>query len=73
MLHDNVNISNLMVYARSIEKEKPKKKSKDAKRSRSFDGGSSKNSLEIQDNPKFKKWGSDQVPTKFPIACGDRV
>ena len=62
-----------MVYAKRVEEARTKIKSRDSKRDRSFDGGSSKNSLEIQDNPKFKKWGSNQVPTKFPIACGDRV
>ena len=31
------------------------RKSRDAKRERSSDGGSSKNRLEIQDKPRFKK------------------
>ena len=39
----------------------------------SFDGSSSKNRIDIQDKPKFKKLGSNQVPTKFQRASGDRV
>ena len=31
------------------------------------------NRLEIQDKPKFKKRVSNQVPSKFPRASGDRV
>ena len=53
MLHDNMNISCLMVYARRVEEARAKRKSRDAKRSRSFDGGPSKNRLEIQGKPKF--------------------
>ena len=68
MLHDNKNISHLMVYARTVEDAKDNRKSIDAKRDRSFVGGSSKNRIEIQDNPNFKKRGSNQVPSKFPRA-----
>ena len=73
MLHDNMNISRLMVHARRIEEARAKRKSRDATRARSFDGGSSKNRLEIQDKPRFKKRFSNQVPSKFPRATGDRV
>ena len=73
MLLDNINISHLMVYERRVEKAKVKRKSRDANRARSFDGGSSKNRFEMQDKPKFKKRGSNQVPTKFPRASNDRV
>ena len=31
------------------------------------------NRLEIKDKPKFKKWGSNQLPTKFPRASGDKL
>ena len=54
MLYDNMNISHLMVYARRVEKERHKSKSRDAKRERSFYGGSSINRLEIQDKPRFR-------------------
>ena len=55
MLHDNMDISCLIVYARKAEEAMAKLKSRDAKRARSCDGGSSKNRLEIQDKPRFKK------------------
>ena len=59
-----------MVHARRVEEARAKGKSRDAKRARSFDGGSSKNRLEIQEKPRFKKWVSNQVPSKFPRTSG---
>ena len=55
MLHDNMNISRLMLYAIRVEEATAKKKSRDAKIARSFDGGSSNNRLQIQEKPRFKK------------------
>ena len=54
MLHDNMNISHLMVYARRVEEARAKRKSRDAKRERSYDGCSSKNKLEIKDKPRLE-------------------
>ena len=54
MLHDNMNIYLLMVHFKHVEEARSRRKSRDAKRARSFDGGSSKNRLEIQDKPIFK-------------------
>ena len=62
MLHDNMNISLLMVHARSVDKARAQRKSRDAKRARSYEGGFLKNSREIQDKPRFNKWVSSQVP-----------
>ena len=62
-----------MVHANHVEEGRYKWKNNDAKRARSFDGGSSKNRLEIQDKPRFKKRVSTQVPSKFPKASDDRV
>ena len=73
MLHDNMNIFRLMVHATRVEEARSKRKSRDAKRERSYDGGSSKNRFKIQDKPRFKKRVSNQVPSKFPRASGDRV
>ena len=73
MIHNNMNISHLMVHAKHKEKERSRRKINDAKRLRSFFGSSSKNKLEIQDKPIFKKVVSSQVPSKFPKASGDRV
>ena len=49
------------------------RKSIEAKRARSFDGCSSKERLEIQDKPRFKKRVYNQVPSKFPKAMDDKV
>ena len=74
MLHDNTKISHLMVHDKHVEKEaRFRRKSRDAKRARSFDGGSSKNRREIQDKPRFKNRVSNQVPYKFPKSCDDRM
>ena len=40
MLHDNMNISHLIVQAKIVEGARTRRKSRDAKRARSFDGGS---------------------------------
>ena len=43
-------------------------KSRDANRAKSYDGGYSNGRLDIQENPRFKKRVSNQVPSKFPKA-----
>ena len=60
-LHDNINISYLMVNAKHVEEARAKRKSRDTKRERSFDGGRSMNRVEILYKPRFKK----QVLIKF--------
>ena len=62
-----------MVHPKHVEEARARRKSKDVKRARSFDGSSSKNSLEIQDKPRSKKHVSRKVPTKFPKASGGMV
>ena len=49
ILHDNMNISCLMVHGRRLEEARDKRKSRYSKRARPFNGGSSKNRLQIQD------------------------
>ncbi|TMW89230.1 hypothetical protein EJD97_017470 [Solanum chilense] len=44
MLHDNMNISRLMVHTKYMQEERSRRKSRDAKRARSFAGGRSGNS-----------------------------
>ena len=73
ILHVHMNIYRLMVQAQYVEEARAKRKSRDGKRARSFEGASSKNRLEIQDKPKFKKQVSNQVPSKFPKAKDYRV
>ncbi|XP_015068638.1 uncharacterized protein LOC107013173 [Solanum pennellii] len=45
----------------------------DAKRARSYEGGTYNGRCEIQDKPKFKKRFSNQVPYKFTKARNYRV
>ena len=56
-----------------VEEERAKRKSRDDNWARSSDGGFSKNRPAIQNMFKFKKVVSNQVPTEFPRASGDRV
>ena len=65
MLHDNINISRLMVHARRVEEARERRKSRDFKRARSFDGSSSMIMLEVQDKPRFQKRFSNQVPSMY--------
>ena len=53
MLHDNINISGLMVHDQKFLEARLKKNSRDTNRVRSYDGGSSKGSLDIQDKLRF--------------------
>ena len=73
MPHENMNISRLIVHAQQVEQARAKRNIRDTKGERSFDGGSSKGRLDIQDKHRFKKRFSNQVPSKFPKACDDRV
>ena len=45
VLHANMNIYRLMVHAQHVEEARAKRKSRDAKRVKSFDSGSSKGRL----------------------------
>ena len=47
MLHDNMNISRLVVHSKQVEEARAKRKTRDSKRIRYFDGCSSKGRLEI--------------------------
>ena len=43
-----------------------------AKKARSFESGSSKNRLDVQDRPKFMKRFSNQVPSNFSKNQNDK-
>ena len=47
MLHDNLNISHLIVHVEQVEETRVKRKSSDSKNARYFYGGSSKGRLDI--------------------------
>ena len=68
-----MTISRLMVYSQQFEHARAKRRSRDAKREKSYDGCSSKSSLEIQDNPTFNKRVSKQFCFKLPKARDNRV
>ena len=55
MIHDNMNIFHLIAHAQQVEDTMIKRKSRDSKNTRSFDGGSWEGRLDIQDKPRYKK------------------
>ena len=73
MLQENLHISNLMVHSKHVEEARDRRKSIHAKREKSYDGGYSKNSFHIQQEPIFKKWISSQFPSKLPKTSVNRV
>ena len=73
MFHDIMEISRLMVHAQQVETTTHKKKTRNAKKARSYDGVASKGNLEIQDKPRFKKRFSNQVPSNSPRVNKGRV
>ena len=71
--HYNMKISRLMGPSQHVEKVRDKRKTRDAKRARCFDGDFSKGRLEIQNNPSFKKRVSNKFRYKFPMSRDDKV
>ena len=62
---DNMNFSCLVVHAQQIEKSRIRRKSRDAKKTKSYEVCSSNGRLDIQDKPRFKKRFYNQVTSKF--------
>lgn len=55
-----------MVHAEQGEETRLKRKNREFKRAKFYEGGTSKGSLEIQDKSRFKKMVSNKVPQNFP-------
>ena len=73
MLHNNMNISLQTVHAQQVEESRLRRKNREVKRDKSFESGASKERLEIQDKPKFKKRFSNQVTSQYSKDCDDTV
>ncbi|TMX03309.1 hypothetical protein EJD97_017135 [Solanum chilense] len=73
ILHDNMDISRLMLHAHQVEETRLKRKNKEYKMTKAYEGGISKGRLEIEYNPRFKNRVSNQVPSNFPKNNKDRV
>ena len=54
MLHDNMDMSCLMVDSQQVKESRIKMKIKDANRERSHEEGTSNGKLQVQDKPKLK-------------------
>ncbi|KAK4706303.1 hypothetical protein R3W88_034137 [Solanum pinnatisectum] len=73
MLHDNMDISRLMVYAQQVEETRLRKKSREVKRARPEDGNFSKSKFEGQSGPRFKKRFFNQSSSNAPKPIKYRV
>ena len=62
-----------MVHVQQVQEAMAKRKSSDVKRERSYDGGSSKGRLDIQDKPRSKKKVSNHVHSNILKDRDDRV
>lgn len=62
MLHDNTDLSMLMVHSQKVEKSRLRKTKWEAKKAISFESGSSLSRLHINDSRKLKKWFLNKVP-----------
>ena len=58
----------LMAHAQQVEETRHKRKNKEFKRAKSYEGGTSKGRLDIQDKTRLKKRNFNQVPSKLPKA-----
>ena len=47
IIHDNINISLLMVHAQQVQETRLRRTNRDAKKARSYEGGCSKGRLDI--------------------------
>ncbi|XP_069145969.1 uncharacterized protein [Solanum lycopersicum] len=67
-----MDISWLMLHAHQVKESSLRKRKREAKRAKSFESGSSKSRLDVQDKPKFEKRFSNQVPSYFTKNFNDR-
>ena len=66
MIHDNLNISHLIVHAKQVEEARVEKMSRDANRARSYDCGFSNGRLDIQENQSSKRGSPIKFLPNFP-------
>ncbi|KAK4729735.1 hypothetical protein R3W88_022723 [Solanum pinnatisectum] len=73
ILHDNMDISHLMVYGQQIEETRFRKKNREVKRARTDDENFSKGKFEGQSGLRCKKRFSNQGSFSGPRVKKDRV
>ncbi|KAH0706305.1 hypothetical protein KY285_010808 [Solanum tuberosum] len=73
ILHDNMDISRLIVYAQQVEETSLRKKNREVKRARTDDRNSYKGKFEGQGRSRFRKRFSNQGSSSAPRVNKDRV
>ena len=61
-----------MIHIQQVEDSHLRKRNRESKKAKSFEGSSSKSRLDVQDKLKFKKMFSNQVPSNFSKNRNDR-
>ena len=73
MLHDNMNLSRLMVHVQQVEESRKRKQTRVGNKSRQADENfSRKSSIEIRDKSRFKKEFSHQGESSSSKGLHDR-
>ena len=67
----NMDISLFMVHSQQVEETRLKKKNREFKRAKSYEGGTSKGRLEIQDNLRLNKRVFNEVISNLPMRNKD--
>ena len=65
IFHDNMDPSRLMVHAQQVEESRLRRSNRESNRANSFESGSSKSRLDVQDKPKFNKRFKSTVSSSF--------
>ena len=73
MLHENINISRLIVHAHQVEETQVKWKNTEFIRGKCYEGGTSKGRLDIQDKPMIKNRVCNKCPSNIPKVRNGRV
>ena len=60
-----MGLSSFMVHAQHVLETRLERKNRMFKRAKSYEGGTYKGRVEIQDKPRFKKSDSNKVPSNL--------
>lgn len=73
ILHDNMDISRMMVHAQKVEATRIKRENSEFKRSKSYKEGISNSRPYIHEKSRFDNMVSDKISYNLPKAKRDRI